>query len=460
MNRRTFLRSCAAFAAYPLLPAGLSLADEPAPMLLLEAREADIALLGADGPMTTVWSFNGMVPGPEIRVPVGSEIKARLINRLPQPMAIRWHGIAAIHKEEALANVITPSNVAPGESFDYALSAARPGTYWYYSGHRHESQFSKGLYGAIIVEGDGLTECRDVALMLDEWPVRGSPTSVTGASSEVPAESDGPDGSRQITVNGLANPVIPLRAGEAVRLRLINAASGRAFSLSLPGLECTALALDGVALVPPRPVGADLTIAPGQRVDLFAMVPSVAGTALDLRADRNGTSDQPVVSFPIQESEAPLITGRTSLDAPEMPALSLAESIDVDLRLRTGQLSASGPDQMGSEDPAEEGAVSAFNGAVGAAEMPLFQVPKGRTVVLNLVNDSLEKQVFHVYGFHFNVLEGGSPLEQGAWRDTLMVPPMGLAKIAFQAERRGNWLLSSHLLEDETGFDEGWFRVG
>lgn len=452
MNRRAILRSCAAFAAYPFLSKGVSWADESAPMLLLEAREADLALLGADGPMTTVWSFNGMVPGPEIRVPAGGEITARLINRLPQPMAVRWHGIEATRGEGTPAELIAPADVAPGDSFDYSLSPARPGTYWYYSGHRHESEFTKGLYGAIIVEGDGLAGCRDIALVLDEWPVIGAQADPTG-------QDDG-GGSRQVTVNGLAHPTIPLQAGEAVRLRLINAANGRAFSLSLPGLDCTALALDGIALAPPRPVGSELTVAPGQRVDLFAKVLSVAGSTLELRAAMGGSSGQSVMTFPIQDGEAPAPPDRDSLDAPAMPGLSLADSLEVELRLRTGRLSAAGGDQPGGEDPAEQGVVSAFNGAVGTMEMPLFRVPKGRTVVLNLVNESLKQQVFNVYGFHFNILEGGSPLERGAWRDTLMIPPLGLAKVAFQAERRGNWLLSSHMLEDEAGLDEGWFRVG
>lgn len=459
MNRRSFLHCSAAFATYPLLPLASAHAEEPAPLLLLEAREADIALLGADGPMTTVWSFNGMVPGPEIRVPAGDKVKARLINRLPQPMAIRWHGIDAVGGEEASADLIVPSDVAPGQSFDYSLMPARPGTYWYYSGHRHDSRFKKGLYGAIIVEGDGLADCRDIALMLDEWPLDSS-----GALLAAPAAAEGVEPvetgqAHQITVNGLAHPTIPLRAGEAVRLRLINAAGARPFAITLPGLECSALALDGVPLSSPRLVRSDLTIAPGQRVDLFATVPASPGTSLELRAE-GGDPSLPVAVFPIQKSDGPWRVGRDSLDAPAMPEPSLDDPLEVGLTLRTDGLSVAERNRPGGEDPADEGAVSAFSGAVAAADLPLFRVPHGRTVVLNLVNESLKTHVFHVYGFHFKVLEGGSSLEEGAWRDTLMIPPMGLARIAFQAEKRGNWLLGSHILEQDAGLDEGWFRVG
>ncbi|MBT2674598.1 multicopper oxidase domain-containing protein [Streptomyces sp. ISL-14] len=41
----------------------------------------------------TAWTFNGSVPGSQIRVKEGEDLKINLKNELPDPVSIHWHGI-------------------------------------------------------------------------------------------------------------------------------------------------------------------------------------------------------------------------------------------------------------------------------------------------------------------------------------------------------------------------------
>ena len=43
----------------------------------------------------TPWDYNGMVPGPEIRVTEGDKVRFDVTNTLPESTSIHWHGIDA-----------------------------------------------------------------------------------------------------------------------------------------------------------------------------------------------------------------------------------------------------------------------------------------------------------------------------------------------------------------------------
>ena len=43
--------------------------------------------------IVTAWAYNGMVPGPLIRVTEGDKVKILVKNNLSEPTTIHWHGI-------------------------------------------------------------------------------------------------------------------------------------------------------------------------------------------------------------------------------------------------------------------------------------------------------------------------------------------------------------------------------
>ena len=97
------------------------------------------------------WAYNGIVPGPVIRVSNGERVRIRFTNRLPEPTSVHWHGIGVPNAMDGVPDV-TQKPIAPGKSFTYEFVAKPAGTHMYHSHHNSTEQVGKGLLGPFIVE--------------------------------------------------------------------------------------------------------------------------------------------------------------------------------------------------------------------------------------------------------------------------------------------------------------------
>jgi FtsP/CotA-like multicopper oxidase with cupredoxin domain len=61
-------------------------------------------------------------------VRAGEQIRARLVNRLPSPPPVHWHGLALRNDADGVPEVTQPSVPASG-SHVYQFTAPDPGTY-------------------------------------------------------------------------------------------------------------------------------------------------------------------------------------------------------------------------------------------------------------------------------------------------------------------------------------------
>ena len=114
--------------------------------------------------------YDGIVPGPALRVRRGEEVRVRLINDLPGPTAVHWHGVRLVNAMDG-APPLTQAPIAPGETFDCRFIAPDAGTYWYHPADWHHAagQMRRGLYGVLIVtEVDPLDIDHDVTLIFDK----------------------------------------------------------------------------------------------------------------------------------------------------------------------------------------------------------------------------------------------------------------------------------------------------
>lgn len=116
-----------------------------------------------------VYTYNGSVPGAQIRVKQGDHVKIVFTNKLPEPTAIHWHGYPVPNNQDGVPGV-TMNAIQPGETFTYEFTATVPGTYWYHSHQKSAEQVDKGLYGTLIVEPKEEEKVdRDYTLVFDEW---------------------------------------------------------------------------------------------------------------------------------------------------------------------------------------------------------------------------------------------------------------------------------------------------
>ena len=120
------------------------------------------------GPVVPTWSYDGQIPGPEIRVRKGDVIQALLVNQLPAETTVHWHGVAIRNNMDGVPGM-TQAPVPAGREFTYRFAVAEPGTYWY---HPHVGvQLDRGLYGPLIVEdpAEPAAYDHDWTVMLDDW---------------------------------------------------------------------------------------------------------------------------------------------------------------------------------------------------------------------------------------------------------------------------------------------------
>lgn len=221
------------------------------------------------GQTIKAWAFNGMVPGPELRVKEGDQVRVTLKNELPVATSIHWHGVDVPWQMDGVPSV-NQKPVMPGETFTYEFTARPAGTRFYHthgSGAGDEAlQMDMGLYGALIIErSEEAKYDRDYTVVLSE-----------GSSGEMSMENSAENGSEMMAMSGMffmngkvwpdTDPLI-VKTGDKVRIRLINAGSMSTHPMHLHGHTFKIIAIDGNLLA--NPVERDtIPLTPGERYDI------------------------------------------------------------------------------------------------------------------------------------------------------------------------------------------------
>src|SRR4051812_13862800 len=120
--------------------------------------------ISADGTITATnaETYDGQLTRPPILLEVGDTLIVRLINDLPFPTGIHWHGIelenysdgTEVTQNEVPGGVAqTLGNGVPaGGTFLYKLNVPRPGIFWFHPHHHHSTnRVFRGQYGMIVV---------------------------------------------------------------------------------------------------------------------------------------------------------------------------------------------------------------------------------------------------------------------------------------------------------------------
>jgi len=469
VNRRQFLKTAVGAAVAAGLPAfPLSYARSQVKQGVREFRfSASPARvnLGA-GPDFIAWTYNGQVPGPEIRVREGEIIRVILKNFLPEGTTIHWHGVPVPNSMDGVP-VVTQKAVMPGETFVYEFEAKPAGSYMYHS-HVHY-QLDQGLYGSLIIEParpEGSYD-REYTLVLEDWVMRdGGGVAETERRSTMGmggglggmgmmrgrgggrgglASSTGPllepvyDG---YAVNGRVYPEIkPLEVnkGDKVKLRLLNPSSATIYDLRLAGHTLTITHVDGRLI---KPIQTDvLRIGMGERYDVEFLADN-PGNWLLAAAEQGFGKGQlriPVRYKGISKKEAEAPTFHRGLrfatywdfQALNPSAPSGSGSVD---RVYTQTLSG------GMQSP-----YWTINGYVYPDSERLV-VSKGETIGISYGNQSMMPHPMHLHGHFFRVVNQSLPRERWIFKDTIIVNPMQRVDIEFLADNPGNWFHHCHNL--------------
>ena len=460
LTRRSLLGGGAGLAGGALLPRHLR-ATAPSTEIRLVAAPGRVPLVGAPHPDTAVWCYDGRVPGPEIRARQGERLRVLVENRLDEETTVHWHGIRLPNAMDGVPH-LTQKPIAPGETFAYEFDCPDAGTFWYHPHHRSFEQVGRGLAGALIVEERELVAVdRDVVWVLSDWRML-EDASIRDDFGNMHDLSHAGRIGNTVTVNGRVLETFAVRAGERLRLRLVNAANARIFALEFEGHAPQVIALDGQPVEPHVPEGGRIVIGPAMRADLVLDLTGRPG-------QRNRVLD---TNYPGSEyrlldlvyADEPPLRGPAPPAPIRLPANPLVEP---DLAAAQRHDIALGGGMMGSMRSAivdgrsvdlrtmmHDGLAWAINGvaAKGHVLEPLLTLERGRSYVLALANDTAWHHPMHLHGHAFRVVgRNGQPTRHREWQDTVLVPARERAEIAFVADNRGDWMFHCHVLEHQAG---------
>jgi len=456
IGRRTALRSGLAAALGVALP----LRFRPARAdggLALRPQPATARLFGSGGPETAVWGYNGAVPGPEIRVRQGERLRVTVENGLPQATTVHWHGLRIPNAMDGVPDLTQPP-IEPGAQFSYEFDAPDAGTFWYHPHVRGSEQQERGLYGVLIVEeADPPPVDREATWVIDDWRLSET-AAVAEPFDHLHDLSHAGRLGNVATLNGRDSSAFPVRAGERLRLRIVNTANARIFALRFEGHSPLVVALDGQPTAPHAPPGNRLVVPPAGRVDAILDMAGAPGERYPVIDDYFARQSYQFLELaydagaPLRESP---LDGTVALAPNPLPEPDPADAQRHDVVLAGGAMGAMRSAildgrSLDIRDLARQGKVWAMNGIVADdhAMTPLFTFQLGRTQVLAIRNDTAFPHPMHLHGHSFRLLSrNGQPVPGQPWLDTVLLEADDWVEVAFVADNPGDWLFHCHVLE-------------
>jgi FtsP/CotA-like multicopper oxidase with cupredoxin domain len=487
-------------AAAPFLPGG---GVDPATIPYARPREllrvddggrisltAGLVRRRIKGRELVMYGFNGQYPGPLIHVPRAATITVDFTNGTEHPTAVHWHGIRLDNRFDGVPHV-TQDPVAPGATFRYEVRLPDAGIYWYHPHHREDIQQDLGLYGNLLVastEPDYYGPAhREEVLMLDDL-LLGDEGLVPYGSERATFAVMGRFGN-VLLVNGEPSYGLDVSKGEVVRYHFTNASNTRTFNLSFEGARMKVVAAD-VGRFEREEWVESVAIAPAERY------------VVDVRFDRAGssvlTNRVQAIDHMVGQYLAFVDTLGTVRIAPEpvQPELgahfgTLRTHREVVREIDRYRAHFDRPADLELDLVLEDRGLPFeltqimrldslyFNPVEWAGTMPMMDwlptVDQVRWVMRDTrsgaENDDIDwrfevgdvvrvrlrnerhsihamQHPIHIHGQRFLVLSvNGVPVENHAWKDTVLVPVGMAVELLVELSNPGKWMIHCHIAE-------------
>jgi FtsP/CotA-like multicopper oxidase with cupredoxin domain len=479
LTRRAFLASAAAVSAGAMLPLQPAVHAAGVRKFRLRAGQGRAQIAPEPHGDTAVWCYDGSLPGPEIRVRQGERLQIAVENALGEATTVHWHGVRVPNAMDGVPHLTQPP-IAPGETFTYEFDAVDAGTFWYHPHERSFEQVGRGLYGPLIVEEtDPVRVDRDVTWVLSDWRLTRTAEIREDFGNRHDMMHNGRVGNT-VTINGRVPDAFPVRKGERIRLRLVNAANARIFGLDFDRHEAIVIALDGQPVEPHAPEGGLVVLGPAMRADIVMDMTADAGSRISV-TDRF-YKDLEYLLVDLAYGDEPL--RQTAPDWPvalppnPLPEPDLGTAIRHEVTFNGGMMGAMIMQEMGgsmgdmSENPQGQmggmmnmmhsGGIWFINGvaAQGHVMDPMLMLARDKSHVIAMTNATAWHHPIHLHGHSFRVISrNGKPTRHREWQDTVLMSPRERVEIGFVADNPGDWMLHCHILEHQAAGMMGVFRA-
>jgi FtsP/CotA-like multicopper oxidase with cupredoxin domain len=416
----------------------------------IAAKPIDVDLGGRS---VRTWAYGSTIPGSGLRATAGDRVQIEVTNRLPVSTSVHWHGLAIPNGMDGVPGVTTPE-LPPGASYTYDFVVPDSGTHWF---HPHSGlQLDTGLYAPFIIDDPAEPGAYDAewVVVLDDWTdgwgrspdqlfAELGASADTAGSDGIGMDGMGMDGMGMdggdvqypaYLINGrtLTDPeTFTGKAGDRVRIRVINAAADSIFTVALSSHQMQVTHSDGYAVTPQ--LATSVRVGMGERYDLLVTLQDGAFS---------------FVAQPLgKEGYAAAFVRTSSGTAPPSPGAVVeltGEPLTVVSLEGIGESALPRKDPDSVQDVVLNGSMAPYRWTIngeGYADMTPLTIRSGQTGRLRFRNMTMMSHPMHLHGHSFQLGAAGG---LGPRKDTVLVPPMGAVDVDFAADNPGLWMLHCH----------------
>lgn len=224
---------------------------DPSPVKEIHLDTTHKVIELAPGVKFAAWTFGDQVPGPVIRARVGDRIKFAMTNRSDEPVpGVHLTSAPMMHSMDFHAAMVAPNDkyrsIAPGQTISFEFTLNYPGVFMYHCGTPMVLEhIASGMYGMVIVEpreGYPTRVDREYAIIQSEFYTKRDPGNrlADGVPLYVLDTERVRSKAPTYTVfngryNGFVDDPLPAKAGERVRLFVLNIGPSNTSSFHVVG---------------------------------------------------------------------------------------------------------------------------------------------------------------------------------------------------------------------------------
>lgn len=427
-------------------------------------------------------AYNGMIPGPMLRVKQGSQIKVKLFNDTDVETSLHSHGLRLSTQNDGMPGISQPPTL-PGQSFTYNLVFPDSGYFWYHPHLREDYAQEMGLYGTIRVLPNSDTYHnkvdQEVPLILDDLNLDSNGRMPKFFKDRTNYALMGRFGNHYL-VNNEKMFTWNIRAGEVVRFLVINVANTRTFRLTIPGLKMKRIAGD-LSLYEKEEFIEELILSPSERTIIevsfdikgtYSFMHRGGGKAIPIAKVNVSQPEKNMEYVKVEKFEKLRDSKEVASEMKEVrnlaskkPDYAISLQVTLSDRLKksmSGMNHHTESSQIEWEDPMESMNYASsskdvtwelFEKSTGKKNMEInWRFKRGELKKILITNESHSDHPMHhpihFHGQRFAVLKQNGVVNQNmAWKDSAIVHAGETIEVVLDPSNPGKWMTHCHIAE-------------
>ncbi|HAT66647.1 MAG TPA: copper oxidase [Flavobacteriaceae bacterium] len=456
-------------------------------------------------------AINGKLPAPTLYFTEGDTAVIHVHNKMHHETSIHWHGLLLPNEQDGVP-YLTTAPIKPHSTHVYTFPIKQSGTYWYHSHTMLQEQI--GMYGAIVIYKPDEKPKNEEVILLSDWSDENPhqierslhnatdwymikknavqsyseaikegyfKTKVTNEWKRMHAMDVSDVFYEHFLINGLKEQQAKYKAGDTVRLRVINGSASTYFWLNYSGGKITVVATDGIEV---EPVQVDrLIIGVSEIYDVLVTIPeeNASYQFMATAEDRTGNtsiwlgSGEKIAQDPLPRlkyfegmkmmNDMMTLGGNMndmgmnmSLQQMDMnmemyPEIVDSGSTEVPVTLNYAMLKS--PVKTTLPDVPFRTLNFELTGNMNRyvwtlnnktiSESDKIKIKAGENIRIVITNNSMMRHPMHLHGHFFRVINGQG--EYAPLKNVIDIMPMETDTIEFNAsEEYGDWYFHCHIL--------------